>query len=159
MAHPHRLQDYLLEQDIPFDLLTHQPSESSLGTAMAARIPMIQLAKAVMLEDHESKRLMAILPASYKISIHRLNNEFHRKFHLIKESALGGMFEDCEPGAVPPGAQAYHLDMIFDDVLSKQPDIYLEAGDHQTLIHLNHDAFIRFVTHAKHGRFSRQIYH
>jgi Ala-tRNA(Pro) deacylase len=45
--------------------------------------------------------------------------------------------------------------MIVDDTLSEQPDVYFEAGDHMSLIHVTAMAFQRLTAEARHGRFCR----
>jgi Ala-tRNA(Pro) deacylase len=35
-----------------------------------------------------------------------------------------------------------------------QPDVYMEAGDHETLLHMGHAQFARLTASAPHGRFS-----
>ncbi len=154
MSIPARVSDYLESQQIPYDLVAHDSSNSSISSAVLAQIPLHKIAKAVILEDHESHHLMAILPANHKISLSKLNEELHRSFQLVTESQLYQMFGDCEEGAVPPIGEAYHLDMCWDEVLNSVPDVYLEAGDHNTLVHLSHDNFRRLMKESKHLFFS-----
>jgi Ala-tRNA(Pro) deacylase len=58
------------------------------------------------------------------------------------------------PGAVPPIGECYALDVILDDSIRRQPDVYLEAGDHATLVHMDQSQFARLMADARHGRFS-----
>ena len=44
--------------------------------------------------------------------------------------------------------------MIVDDSIQAQPDVYLEGGDHATLIHISQAQFSRLMSGARHGRFS-----
>jgi Ala-tRNA(Pro) deacylase len=44
--------------------------------------------------------------------------------------------------------------MIVDDSIQMQPEIYMEAGDHETLLHLSQAQFARLNANAQHGRFS-----
>ena len=44
--------------------------------------------------------------------------------------------------------------MIVDDSIQEQPDVYLEGGDHTTLIHISQAQFSRLMSGARHGRFS-----
>ena len=44
--------------------------------------------------------------------------------------------------------------MVVDECVVGQPEIYLEAGDHETLIHLSRDQFARLMETARHERFS-----
>jgi Ala-tRNA(Pro) deacylase len=44
--------------------------------------------------------------------------------------------------------------VIVDDSIQEQPDVYLEGGDHTTLIHISQAQFSRLMAGARHGRFS-----
>jgi Ala-tRNA(Pro) deacylase len=46
------------------------------------------------------------------------------------------------------------LDLIVDESIEAQPVISIEAGDHQTLLHLSHAQFARLTANALHERFS-----
>ncbi|RZM84954.1 aminoacyl-tRNA deacylase [Pseudoalteromonas rubra] len=155
----HRISAYLDTHLIPYRVIEHVESQSSLGSAYLSQIPLPQLAKAVMLEDHESKRLMAVLPANYKISLSSLNDALKRRFHLMKERQVYRLFADCSPGAVPPIAEAYHLDIVYDDLLLNQPHVYIESGDHRHLLQLAQADFRQLMEDAKHLRFSHETFH
>ena len=64
------------------------------------------------------------------------------------------LFRDCAHGAVPPFGECYGLDVIVDDSIQEQPEVYMESGDHETLLHMNHAQFALLNAHAQHGRFS-----
>jgi hypothetical protein len=40
-----------------------------------------------------------------------------------------------------------------------QPEVYMEAGDHQTLLHISHAQLARLMGNARHGRFSKKLPH
>ena len=47
-----------------------------------------------------------------------------------------GSFTDCAHGAVPAIGECYGLDVIVDETIDKQPEIYFEGGDHTTLVRM-----------------------
>ena len=154
-----RLSTFLDEQGVVYDTLRHLHSSNSVGSANSALIPLHQLAKAVVLEDHQSKRMIAVLPTDNKINLKKLNKRYQATFHLLPEKDVYSLFSDCENGAVPPAGEAYHLNAIFDDSLLKETDVYLEAGDHQTLVHLTQKEFVKFTAKNQHTSFShRSVY-
>ncbi len=67
------VHNYLSEKNIPYETITHQSSKSSVQSAIAAQIPLHQMAKAVILKDNRDQYLMAILPAANRVNIHQLN--------------------------------------------------------------------------------------
>jgi Ala-tRNA(Pro) deacylase len=39
--------------------------------------------------------------------------------------------------------------MVIDPLLTRQDDIYLEAGNHNNLVHLSMDQYLKMVPHAE----------
>jgi Ala-tRNA(Pro) deacylase len=159
MAISTRLYDYLNTNDIKFDTIAHNPTFNSVSTAIAVAIPPQQVAKAVILQDHEGRFLMAVLPASHKLNMGKLSDDLSRSLRMAKEQQVYSMFNDCENGAVPPLGQSYNMDMVYDDALTEQRDVYLEGGDHATLVHMMHDDFNRLMAGHWHSRFSAEVFH
>lgn len=153
-----KVRDYLDKNHIEYKLLQHKPSKNSLSSAIQAHIQTSQVVKAIMLEDLQGGKLMAILPASHKISLHTLNEHFKRQFHLMKESHIYELFEDCKHGAVPPLAQAYQIDRVYDEFLMDQEQLYLEAGDHISLIQLSQTEFRKLMQYSVPLRFSYRLF-
>ena len=54
--------------------------------------------------------------------------------------------------AVPPIAAPYGLRSLLDESLAKQSDIYFEAGDHRTLVHVSGEQFNKLMHKVPHGR-------
>ncbi len=75
---------------------------------------------------------------------------------LADEQEVATLFEDCATGAVPPVGKCYGLDVIVDDSIERQPEVYLEGGDHQTLVHMNQAQFARLMADARHAHFTAQ---
>jgi Ala-tRNA(Pro) deacylase len=47
--------------------------------------------------------------------------------------------------------------VIVDAWIDAQPEIYMEAGDHRTLLHVGHAQFAHMTTGARHSRFSERL--
>ena len=148
-----RLQKYLAEKNIAYDLVPHQLTMSSLRTAEACHIPGERLAKGVMLRDRDGYWL-AVLPASRQVRITDLRTDLGDEVRLATEQEIEQVFSDCDRGALPPVGPCYGLDVIVDDSLDQQPDLYFEGGDHATLVHLSRDEFARLNPTARHGSFT-----
>src|SRR3990172_11642057 len=69
------LQNYLTEKHAEYDLVAHEPTNSSTRTAEACHIPGDRLAKAVLLRD-EMGYAVAVLPASRHIRLSDLKAQF-----------------------------------------------------------------------------------
>ena len=159
MSIANKVSAFLDKSHIDYQLLKHGPSQNSLSSARQSNIPTTQIAKAVILSDLQNRKLMAILPATHKISLSAINESYDRQFHIMKESHIYELFDDCEHGAVPPLAQPYHMERVYDLLLLEQPQIYLEAGDHQSLIKLTQKEFEKLMLGAKSLHFSHQLFH
>ena len=149
-----RVANYLVEQDADFDLLDHPHSATSMESAQLAHVPGDRIAKSVVLEDDRGY-LLAVLPASCRVDLGELHRQTQRSLGLATEYELGALFEDCEPGAVPPLGPAYDIETIIDDTLAEQPDIYFEAGDHEQLVHVSGETFETLLGEVQVSEFSQ----
>ena len=144
MAIPPSVHDYLDREGVPYQVIAHAATRDASRTAQAARVSGDRLAKSVILED-DSGYVMAIIPASHRLDLQAIGRELGRDLVLASEHELAHLFEDCEPGAVPPLGQAYGIDVVVDRNLADTPDIYFEAGDHLSLIHVSGQDFRRLM--------------
>ena len=147
------LQEFLTNQQISYDLVEHEETPSASRTAEACHISGDCLAEGVLLRS-AAGYVLAVLPASHAILLVDLQEQFGRDLELAEEAEVGKQFNDCKRGAVPPIGDCYGLDMIIDESLTAQPDIYFEAGDHTTLVHMSKNEFAKLISRARHGRFS-----
>lgn len=156
MAIAKTILQYLTENDVPYELLTHPHSASSTETAQSAHVSGEVLAKSVLLED-DMGYVMAVIPAVNRVDLGELHRQLNRRVGLATEPELAGVFEDCELGALPALGQAYGIPTVVDDQLAEQPDIYFDAGDHEHLVHISGEAFANVMGEAHFGRFSHHL--
>ncbi len=149
----HRLENFLIEHDIPYDLVTHPHAASSLEAAELAHVPGRRIAKTVVLEDDQGY-LMVVVPASNRVDLGELHRQMRRNLGLATEAELQGLFEDCELGAIPPVGMAYGIETIVDDSLAEQSEIYFEGGDHESLVRVSGEGFELLMDQVQHGSFS-----
>jgi Ala-tRNA(Pro) deacylase len=147
------LQRYLANHDIAYDLVPHQPTMSSLHTAEACHVAGDCLAKGVVLRDSDGYWL-AVLPASRQVQLANLRTDLGEDVDLASEQEIAHVFRDCDRGAIPPVGACYGLDVIVDDSIGRQPEIYFEGGDHATLVHMSQAEFARLNPTARHGSFA-----
>jgi Ala-tRNA(Pro) deacylase len=142
-----------LDRNVTYDVLTHDPTMSSTRTAQACHVSGDRLAKAIVLR-HDGRYLLAVLPATHHVRLADLKTQIGDDVDLADEDEIRRLFPDCALGAIPPVGECYELDVIVDDSIQAQPDVYLEAGDHTTLVHMDQAQFARLMSEARHGRFS-----
>jgi Ala-tRNA(Pro) deacylase len=73
---------------------------------------------------------------------------------MANEEQVETLFLDCDPGAVPALGAAYGLNVVVDDSLARQPDVYFESGDHSNLVHISGTSFQQLMADARHGLFT-----
>jgi len=145
-----------LDQHVTYDVIAHEPTMSSMQTAQACHISGDCLAKAVVLGD-DNGYMLAVLPATHHIRMHDVRLQFGKDVDLASEGEIKELFQDCVLGAVPPIGECYGLDTIVDDAIHEQSNVYLDAGDHETLVHLSQVQFAKLTAETRHGRFSVHI--
>lgn len=153
MATAIAILEFLGESRLPFDLVPHLHTSTSLQSAKAAHIPPKQLAKAVLLEDH-GRLVMAVVLATKHVHLGALRHQFKRDFGMATEHTVRQTFGDCDPGAIPPLGGAYGIETLWDDSLMNTEDLYFEAGDHEHLVHVRTENFLELVRECQHGDFS-----
>ena len=158
MTIANKLESYLLQQDASYQLTAHEHSDFSMDTAEKAHVPGDALAKGILVKDEEGY-LLVVLPSDYHIELKTLRTLLRQEVELATESEVGTLFNDCDPGAVPPIGAAYGIKTIWDPntSLGQLDDIYFEAGDHDHLIHVSGEQFHELMASAERGQFSQHI--
>jgi Ala-tRNA(Pro) deacylase len=163
MAIARTLKSYLEKRGIDYDMVEHPHTETAVDSARSAHVPPHQMAKAVVLEDGDGY-IVGVLPSNNRLNLGWVSEELNREFRLADEDELNALFTDCEIGAVPALSDAYGLQVIWDDQLKHASDIYIEAGDHEHLIHLRGEDFQKLMHTLPHSiistgkEYSRWIY-
>jgi len=150
MAIASTLQQYLEDQDIAYEVITHQPTKTSSRAAQASHISGTCLAKGVVL-SREGGFTLAVVPATCNVQMDAVADFIEGPVSIASEDEIGELFPDCNKGAIPPLGEAYGLDVIVDESLERRSDIYFEAGDHESLIHLTGSQFHNLHEDIPHG--------
>ena len=145
------LQQYLDDKHIDYDVLKHKTTHSSEGTARASHVPGERLAKAVVL-TREGGFVVAVVPACAKVRLDSIERMLHCPVSIASEDEIAELFPDCDTGAVPPIPEAYAVEAFIDESLDAQPDVYLEGGDHRSLVHISGEQFRALMKDVRHAR-------
>jgi Ala-tRNA(Pro) deacylase len=148
-----RLKWYLDSHDVPYEVVHHSRTMTARDAARSAHLPTGRVAKCVLLED-ERGYVMAIVPASCRVSLGAIRRLLDRDLELATEGELAGIFGDCELGAIPATGLPYNIPMLIDESLMRLPDLYFEAGGHEDLVHVSDRAFGMLAGNALRGRIS-----
>jgi Ala-tRNA(Pro) deacylase len=147
------LAQYLVDRSVAYDLVPHPRTVTALASAAASRVPANSLAKGIVLKGGDGF-ILAVVPASRHIQFNELRQLLGSEVDMANEEQVETLFLDCEPGAVPALGRAYGLNVVVDDSLAQEPDVYFEAGDHASLVHISGTSFQKLMADARHGRFT-----
>jgi len=147
------VEKHLKDRRVHYDVITHSPTGSSSETAQSAHISGDRIAKGVVVKD-SGGYLLAVVPGEHYLDVKSLGEHLNRDLQMADESELAKLFIDCAEGAVPALGIAYGLTTLVDESLLKQPELYFEAGDHESLIHVKEADFEVLMEGAEFGRFS-----
>ena len=156
MSIANHVREYLEQQGVDYQVLSHADAPSGMRLAEAAHVPGDAVAKGVLLEDDEGY-LLAVVPATHRLRMGAVRKRLQRAVGLATEPEVRRVFSDCTPGAVPVVGAAYGLRMLVDDALCGRSDVYLDGGDHLAMLHLSGPNFDRLVADARCGSISRHV--
>jgi Ala-tRNA(Pro) deacylase len=138
------LKDQLERQGIHYDVAHHREAFTAQETAAAQHVPGRQLAKVVMLRTGDDF-VMAVLPATHRVNLDRFAAAAGREARLAAEAEFSRLFPECEPGAMPPFGNLWGIPVWVDESLTRDRDIWFNAGSHWEAVHILYEDFARFV--------------
>ena len=140
-----KLREYLDANEIAYDVLQHSQAFTAQEIAAAQHVPGIEMAKVVMVRAGQ-RFLMAVLPAPYRVDLERLGKATKLAgVRLATEEEFAGLFPQCEAGAMPPFGNLYGLEVWVDEILTKDPEIFFNAGNHKQTVRMRYADFARLV--------------
>lgn len=148
------MQAYLEKQSVNFQTVSHLYSETMWDSAVAADLLPAHVAKGVLLKDQDQVFVMAVIPAKRRIDLDAVNNMLDAECKFATKEEVHTLFEDCQPGAVPAIGAAFGIETVWDSHLNQSPHVYFEAGDHETLVDIEHESFERLFIDLPHDDIS-----
>lgn len=148
MSISNTVRSYIEGQSVPFEVISHHHTRSSIESADAAHVESEHLAKAVIVKEGEDY-MMVVVPSDYHVHLGKLHQLLGRAVGLATESELTQLFPDCEQGAIPPLGTAYRLITLVDSSLLNQNEVYFESGDHEHLIKVSGEEFSHLLGDAE----------
>ncbi len=155
MSISNTVRSYIEGQSIPYEVVTHRHTHSSMESAGAAHVESEHLAKAVIVKEGDAY-MMVVVPSDYRVHLGKLHRLLGREVGLATESELMQLFPDCEEGAIPPLGAAYRLITLVDTSLLNQNEVYFESGDHEHLIRVSGEEFTHLLGDAEPVNLRRQ---
>ena len=140
-----RLEDYLRENAVPFEVQHHTRVVTAQEVAATEHIPGEMLAKTVIvLADGEM--VMLALAAPYQVDLEKAGESLGAKeVRLAEEGEFENAFPDCEVGAMPPFGNLYDLPVYVEEALAEDETIFFRAGTHTDTMSVKYTDFERLV--------------
>jgi Ala-tRNA(Pro) deacylase len=151
-----RMEQYLRENGVGFEVQTHAQVFTMQEVAAALHVPGNQVAKVVMVKADDDK-VMAVLPAPYRLNIDLLRDLVGAKrARLAKEEEFADLFPDCATGAMPPFGNLYDVPVYADRSMAEEPDMVFRIGTHRETMKIAYADFVQLVKPVL-GDFSWQM--
>lgn len=149
------VSQYLDDHAVNYRVIPHEHSATSRESAHKADVREDRVAKAILLKDDQGM-VMTIIPASNSLDMSAVHDATGRNhLEMVDESEFKQVFSDCEIGALPPLGQAYGLTTLVDSDLDSRDTIYLESGDHESLVAMDGRDFDRIMKNSVHCNLSK----
>ena len=159
MACREKLEAYLREQQVPFEVQQHRATFTAQDVAAIEHIPGKLVAK-VVIAFADADMIMLVLPASRRVDLTRVREEIRaHEVVLAGEREMAVAFPDCDVGAMPPFGNLYGLPVYVDQQLTEDDTIAFQAGTHTDTMRMKYADYARLVrpTVADFARHLREL--
>ena len=149
-----RLEYYLRENGVPFEVQHHPRVITAQEVAATEHVPGKMLAKVVMVLA-DGKMVMLALPAPDQVDPEKVGEVLGvGEVRLAEEEEFEDAFPDCEVGAMPPFGNLYDLPVYVEEALAEDETIFFRAGTHTDTMSVKYADFEQLVkpTVAKFAR-------
>jgi len=151
-----RMEKYLRENGVGFEVKTHDQAFTMQEVAAALHVPGNQVAKVVIV-CADKEKVMLVLPAPYRMNVDLVRDMVDaQKVRLAKEEEFADLFPDCATGAMPPFGNLYGVPVYVDRSMAEEPDMVFRIGTHRETMKIAYADFARLAQPVV-GDFSWQI--
>jgi len=140
-----RLEVYLREHQVPYQLQHHTQAFSAQKIAASEHIPGKMVAKTVIVraDDH---MIALVLPSTYLVDLKKIQAALGaREIRLAHEAEFVATFPDCEVGTMPPFGNLYGIPVYVEKRLSEEETMVFPVGTYTETMSLNYADFERLV--------------
>lgn len=124
-----RLEQWLREAGVAFEVIAHAPAHTSEDAARVRGTRLRQGAKALVVRAEE-RFVLCVLPADLRADNAALRALVGtRKLRFATREELHRL-TGCEPGAVPPFGNLFGLPVLLDEALCANERVVFSAGSH-----------------------------
>ena len=133
-----KLQQYLTEKRIPFEVLSHRPTYDAQHMAQSVHVSGHEVAKTVLLRcSGKPEFAVAVLPASHMLDLAKACEALGAsEAVLASEMEMLQHCPECEIGALPPFGSCYEMATVADASLAEKDQIVFEGDTHEETIRM-----------------------
>ena len=141
-----RIEDYLRENEIPYQTQHHPRAITAQEVAATEHVPGRMFAKTVMVSTDRDEMCMLALPAPYHVNPEKAATALGAtEARLADEGRFAETFPDCEVGSMPPFGHLYGVPVYVDEALANNETIVFRAGTHADTMSVAYADFERLV--------------
>ena len=149
-----RLEAYLREHQVPFQIQHHAQTFGAQKIAESEHIPGKMVAKTVIVLA-DNNMIALILPASQRADLDKARTALGAKeLRLAQEAEFAATFPDCEVGTMPPFCNLYGIPVYVEQGLTELETMIFPVGTYTDTMSLKYADFERLV-HPKVMAFAR----
>jgi Ala-tRNA(Pro) deacylase len=140
-----RLEAYLREHQVPFQLQRHAQTFSAQKIAESEHIPSKMVAKTVIVwADNDMVAL--VLCAADRADLAQVRSALGAKdVYQAQENEFADTFPDCEVGSMPPFGNLYGIPVYVERHLAEQETMVFPVGTYTETMSLKYADFERLV--------------
>lgn len=140
-----RLESYLREHQVPFQLQHHARTFSAQKIAESEHIPSKMVAK-TMIVLVDNSMIALVLSASDRVDLNQVQTALGAKeIRQAYEKEFAATFPDCEVGTMPPFGNLYGISVYVEKHLAEQEMMVFPVGTYTETMSLKYADFERLV--------------
>jgi Ala-tRNA(Pro) deacylase len=125
------LVDWLVGQDIEFEIHAHEPAFTASATARAEGVDPRTFAKVVAVASHDGRALV-VLDATDHLDLRKARHVLGAGgVRLLSEPELTALAPGCDVGAIPAVGALFSVATYADYAVRDDPEISFNAGSHR----------------------------
>jgi Ala-tRNA(Pro) deacylase len=147
MTGKERLEAYLRENGVGYEIHHHPEAFTAQEVAAAEHVPGRMLGKVVAVKAGDDIA-MVVVPAPAQVDLDKAATAVGTgEVRIATEDEFGAVFSDCDTGAMPPfgNGTLYDVPVFVDNTLAQQETVVFDAGTHSDTVHLQYSDFERLV--------------
>lgn len=126
--------EHLEQQGIEFEVLRHEPTNTSLAHAHALGVQEHEVVKTVVL-DVRTGHAFAVVPADCRVDLAKVREAINsRHVELASEDEISRDYPEFELGAIPPLGRFVRTPLIVDPKVLDHDEVVFAAGSQDTSV-------------------------